>query len=177
MILCNKEMERGALAPFFVPRPQGLFPIYFNTLPNRIPGTAVEYHKNPYRDKLNFPKREKLKGKKQIEALFAQGKHLGAPPLKLIYHKTDFGDGVPFKVAVVAPKKRFRDAVDRNRIKRLLREAYRLNKPHLFNNIEGSYAFLFLYLGPKPPTFAQVDLAVKELIAAFLKKESHEKNP
>jgi len=137
---------------------------------------TVEDPRNPYPIDTSFPKREKLKGKKLIETLFTEGKNQGRGPLKLIYLKTDFEDGVPVKVAVVAPKRKFRHAVDRNRVKRLLREAYRLNKPLLFNNIEGSYAFLFLYLGPSLPDFDRVDRAMKELITAFLKKESHEEN-
>lgn len=127
--------------------------------------------------KLTFPKKEKLKNKKLFETLFSEGKNLREFPLKLIYTKTTFEDGTAVKVAVVAPKKKYRRAVDRNRIKRLLRETYRLNKPLVFNNIEGNFAFIFLYLGNTMPSYDEVDKAMKELLAAFLKKESHEKNP
>jgi len=137
----------------------------------------VEPPKRPYPVDTRFPKREKLKGKKLIEQLFDQGKHMGGRPVKLIYLKTGPGDGVPVKVGVVAPKKRFRTAVARNRIKRLLREAYRRNKPLLFNNIQGNYAFLFLYLGPARPDHNQIEKAMEEILTAFLKKEAHEENP
>ena len=137
----------------------------------------METPKRPYPPDTRFPKSEKLKGKKVIEQLFTQGRNLGGFPLKLIYLKTDFGDNVPVKVAVVAPKKRFRTAVARNRIKRILREGYRHNKPLLFNNIQGNYAFLFLYLGPARCDHHEVEKAMKALIIAFLKKESHEENP
>ncbi len=127
--------------------------------------------------RLIFPKEERLKSKKLFESLFAEGKSLREPPLKLIYAKTPAEQDVPVKVAVVAPKKKFKRAVDRNRIKRLLREAYRLNKPLIFNNIEGNFAFIFLYLGHKMPDYDEVEKAMKQLLVAFLKKESHEKNP
>lgn len=127
--------------------------------------------------KLTFAKKERLKSKKGFETLFAEGKSLREFPLKLVYAKTAAEQDVPFKVAVVAPKKKFKRAVDRNRIKRLLREAYRLNKPLIFNNIEGNFAFIFLYLGHKMPSYDEVDKAMKQLLMAFLKKESHDKNP
>ncbi len=123
----------------------------------------------------SFPKKEKLTNKKLFEALFIEGKNLKEFPIKLIYLPTDFKDDLAIKVAVVAPKKRFKTAVDRNKIKRLLREAYRLNKPLIFNNIEGNFAFIFLYLGKKTPTFNEVDTAMKKLLHAFINKESHEK--
>jgi ribonuclease P protein component len=130
--------------------------------------------KSPQGD-ISFPKKEKLTNKKLFEALFTEGKALKEFPIKLIYLPTHFDDGTQVKVAVVAPKKRFKTAVDRNRIKRLLREAYRLNKPLIFNNIEGNFAFIFLYLGKKTPTFNEVDTALKKLLHAFINKESDEK--
>ena len=124
---------------------------------------------------ISFPKKEKLTNKKLFEALFVEGNNLREFPIKLIYLPADFKDGVVIKVAVVAPKKRFKTAVNRNRIKRLLREAYRLNKPLIFNNIEGNFAFIFLYLGKKTPTFNEVDTAMKKLLHAFINKEFNEK--
>ncbi|MEZ4809802.1 MAG: ribonuclease P protein component [Allomuricauda sp.] len=126
--------------------------------------------------KYTFPKREKLKSKKLFEFLFAEGKSIHVFPIKLLYLGSTFDDGCKIKVGVAVPKKRFKNAVARNRIKRLLREAYRLNKSLVFNNIEGNFAFLFLYLGDKMPNYGEVDTAMKQALEAFLKKESHEKN-
>ncbi|UJH69097.1 ribonuclease P protein component [Allomuricauda sp. SCSIO 65647] len=124
----------------------------------------------------SLPKKQRLVGKKQFESVFEEGKHVQTKQLKLIYLRTRFNDGSPVKAAFVAPKKRFRKAVRRNRIKRLLREAYRLNKHLIFNNIEGNFAFVFLYLGKDLPNFKQIDEEIKTVLNIFLKKESHEKN-
>ncbi len=126
-------------------------------------------------NRFTFPKKEKLKSKVLFGSLFAEGKSISQFPLKLIYLNTHFDDGPKIKVAVVAPKKKFKSAVDRNRIKRLLREAYRHNKSLLFNNIESDFAFLFLYLGNKMPDYSDIEVAMKRLMEDFLKKESHEK--
>ena len=124
---------------------------------------------------ISFPKKEKLTNKKLFEALFTEGKSLHEFPVKLIYLPSNFSDGARVKVAVVAPKRKFKTAVDRNRIKRLMREAYRLNKPLIFNNIERNFAFIFLYLGKKAPSFDEVEIAMKKLLDAFVNKDSHEK--
>ncbi|MEC8831414.1 MAG: ribonuclease P protein component [Bacteroidota bacterium] len=134
----------------------------------------IETPLKSFQGDFSFPKKEKLTNKKLFENLFTEGKSLKEFPVKLIYLPANFKDGASIKVAVVAPKKRFKTAVDRNRIKRLLREAYRLNKPLIFNNIEGKFAFIFLYLGKRSPSFNEVDTAMKKLLHAFINKESHE---
>ncbi len=123
-----------------------------------------------------FSKKEKLKGKKAFDILFSEGQSIKAYPIQLRFLPMDFPDGASIKVAVVAPKKKFRKAFQRNRVKRLLREAYRLNKYLVFNNIEGNYALLFLYLGNTMPNYAEVEVAVQQLLRNFVKQHLHEKN-
>ncbi|MUH37424.1 ribonuclease P protein component [Zobellia amurskyensis] len=119
-----------------------------------------------------FPKKEKLKSKKLIEQLFAEGKPVSSFPIKLIYLPTDFIDDTRIKTGVAVPKKNFKSAVKRNRIKRLMRESYRLNKHLVFNNSEGSFAFLFLYLGREMPSQSNVEKAMKDVIKRFLSKNT-----
>ncbi|WP_343033472.1 ribonuclease P protein component [Maribacter luteus] len=117
-----------------------------------------------------FPRKEKLKSKKLIEQLFKEGKHLSSFPYKLIYLKMDEPMEVRFKTGVAVPKKNFKSAVKRNRIKRLLRETYRLNKHLVFNNSEGNFTFLILYLGKDMPTYKQVEKGMLAILQKFLNK-------
>jgi ribonuclease P protein component len=121
-----------------------------------------------------FPKKEKLKSKKLIEQLFVKGKSISSYPIKLIYLKVELPIDVPIQAGVTVPKKNFKSAVKRNRIKRLLRESYRLNKAAVFNNREGIFVFLFLYLGKEMPTAQQVEAQMKSVLEKFNKKISHE---
>ena len=117
---------------------------------------------------LKFNKREKHKSKKLIERLFREGKNISHYPLKLYYVEVDEQQEVKIKTAVSVPKKNFKKAVQRNRIKRLLRESYRLNKHLIFNNIEGNFAFLILYLGKDLPRHSEVDRATKVIFQKFV---------
>ena len=114
-----------------------------------------------------FPKREKLKSRKTLERLFAEGRSLTKFPLRMIFLETTSPGQPPVQVAVTVPKRNFKRAVDRNRIKRLLRESYRQNKGLIFNNIEGNFAFLFLYLGKELPTFKQVEQSMLTIFRQF----------
>ena len=121
-----------------------------------------------------FPKKEKLKSQKLIEQLFADGKSIKARNVKLLFLETELPQDVPFQVGVTVPKKNFKSAVKRNRIKRLLREGYRLNKPQLFNKSEGSFAFLFLYLGKEMPDYHSIEQNVQTILQKFLKEKNDE---
>jgi ribonuclease P protein component len=116
---------------------------------------------------LGFPKREHLKRKKIFESLFEKGDSLKKYPLKLVYVKADLPKGVDFQVGVSVPKKKFKSAVKRNHIKRLVREAYRLNKPMAHDNIPSGFAFLFIYIGNEVPTFKEVEGRMKSIIQQF----------
>jgi len=119
---------------------------------------------------VKFSRREKLKSKKLIELLFNEGKTLSSFPLKLIYLKLEAPMDAKFKTGVAVPKKNFKSAVKRNRIKRLLRESYRLNKHLVFNNSEGNFAFLILYLGKEMPNYLGVEKEMQIILKKFLKK-------
>lgn len=118
-----------------------------------------------------FTKKEKLKSRKTIERIFQEGKSITKFPVKLYYLSADNDEDTKIKTAVTVPKKNFRSAVDRNRIKRLLREGYRLNKHLIFNNIEGNYAFLILYLGKELPRYGEIEGALKKIFADLVKEK------
>ncbi|WP_298478331.1 ribonuclease P protein component [uncultured Maribacter sp.] len=116
---------------------------------------------------LSYPKKEKLKSKKRIEQLFIEGKSITSFPLKLIYLETTLPDEIKIQTGVAVSKKRFKNAVKRNRVKRLLRESYRLNKFIVTDNTDSSYAFLILYIGKKMPTYTVIEKQLRLLLEKF----------
>lgn len=123
--------------------------------------------------KFNFNKKEKLKSEKLIAQLFAEGQTIAVYPLRLVYLPTLYDDGTKIKAGVSVSKRNFKNAVDRNRIKRLMREAYRLQKGAWFYNFSASYAFMFLYTGKDGTDFETVNLKMSNLLEKFIKEISN----
>ena len=119
--------------------------------------------------KTRYPKIEKLKSKKLIEKLFSEGRSVSSYPLRIVYLQTEFDDNCISKVGVSVSKRHFKKAVDRNRIKRVMREAYRLNKAAFFNNITTQYALMILYIGNEKLTYIEVEAATIKLFDKFVK--------
>ncbi|MCR4614023.1 MAG: ribonuclease P protein component [Bacteroidaceae bacterium] len=88
-----------------------------------------------------FTKAERLCSQKLIDQLFAGGNaSIAAFPLRAIYRLSERGenDAAPIAVLVSVPKRRLHRAVDRNRMKRQIREAYRRNKHTLWEWLEAN---------------------------------------
>jgi len=87
----------------------------------------------------SFTKGEKLCGVRAINDLFSGGRPLNLPPLKIIYRVIPEDPSLtPVRVLISVPKRYFRKAVDRNLIKRRIREAYRQNKIPLIDSLQDS---------------------------------------
>ena len=79
----------------------------------------------------SYSHHEKLKSRKLLNGIFATGKSISCYPIKLIYQSVELPLEVSMQVGVGVSSRHFKKAVDRNRIKRLLRESYRTQKPLL----------------------------------------------
>ncbi len=126
--------------------------------------------------KKGFPKTERLKSTQQIDLLFREGKSFFAPPVKCYYRllKPETpalseillkkGSVASVKAGVSVSKRNFKKATDRNRIKRLMREAYRLHKAHLFelvHNREEQLEIFLVYTDKSMPAFSLLEEKIK----------------
>ena len=90
-----------------------------------------------------FRKNERLTGEIRINKHFSEGDFFISYPFRVGFSRVEKSE-TPVKVLIGVPKKRFKHAVDRNRIKRLIREVYRLNKEALFSVLENKDFSIYL---------------------------------
>jgi ribonuclease P protein component len=105
---------------------------------------------------LTLGRQERLKSRKLLEQLFRDGQTFFVHPLKVYYRNNDLAAEIKLQAGFGASSRTFKKAVDRNRIKRLMREAYRLQKNNLQTAIEnsnGRLAVFFLYTAKELPNF------------------------
>lgn len=110
----------------------------------------------------SFPRRHRLKHKKLIARLFECGQHAKRYPILAVY---DTFDGA-LQVGFAIPKRKVRSAVKRNRIRRKLREAFRLEKAMWQSGLEG-FKVMFVYLPRTELTYAQIAEAMAQLLATL----------
>jgi ribonuclease P protein component len=121
----------------------------------------------------SYNKFEKLKSRKQIELLFAKGKSISAFPVKVFYLPIDHTPMHPVQVGVGVSARNFKKAVDRNTIKRRMREAYRLHKLPLHEHLvaaEKSAAVFILWIDKQLPTSAALQDLMPTVIEKLIKQ-------
>jgi ribonuclease P protein component len=115
-------------------------------------------------------KEERLKSKKLIEKLYSEGNSVKIFPLRMMYvqalHTSDF----PCQVGVSVAKRNFKRAPDRNRLKRLMRETYRLQKEIVYNNLEAQYVFMISYIGREEIKYEELYPKMEKLLRLFIDK-------
>ena len=121
-----------------------------------------------------FGRNEKLKSKILINQMFAEGRSLKKYPLVLIYKPLAAEDLSSHKTGVSVSKGNFKRAVDRIKLKRLMRESFRKNKYLVTNKLESSYAFMFIYIGREKLPYTKIFSATEELLKGLVKKENSE---
>ncbi|HSF45060.1 MAG TPA: ribonuclease P protein component [Chitinophagaceae bacterium] len=121
---------------------------------------------------------ERLKSRKQIDKLFSEGRYINLPPLRVGYILEDGGAQDQLQLGVGVSGRFFKKAVDRNRVKRLLRESWRLQKTELADLAKQrriSLKVFIIYTGRELPEykhiFGKVGSAISQLRSLFNEKD------
>ncbi|MBR5594197.1 MAG: ribonuclease P protein component [Bacteroidaceae bacterium] len=123
-----------------------------------------------------FPLKEHLKSKKVIEQVYANGVSVTSYPLRAIFIEQPQTEQEPTAAILInVSKKRFRHAVDRNLVKRRIREAYRTSKHTLIDTLQSQgkkIAVAIIYIDNKHNSTAFIKKKMTKLLEGILTKSS-----
>lgn len=128
--------------------------------------------------KFTLGKEERLKSRKLIGSLYEEGKSIKVFPLRMVYMQIEHTSNYPAQAGVSVPKRNFKNAVDRNQIKRLMREAYRKQKYLVYDSVEKPYIYMISYLAKDEWVYEKLEQKMEKLLILFvkeIKKSANEK--
>ena len=120
-----------------------------------------------------FNKKERISFKKEIDLLFKQGDTFTSFPFRVVFLEQKPFSEATVSILISVPKRKFKHAVKRNRMKRLVREAYRLNKTSLiehFQEKESGLLIAFLFIGNELYHWKEIEAAVQKALKILIEK-------
>ncbi len=130
-----------------------------------------------------FTRQERLKSRKTIARLFKEGNSFVAYPLRVVWLELEREGAIEgervrkeesveedftTQVAISVSKRTFKNAVDRNRLKRRIREAYRLHKHDFYEKLaDRTVALMLTFIAKEDLAFAEIEAGVKKMIRKF----------
>ena len=136
-----------------------------------LSGDFFNFRELESKQRYTFKKEEKLKSRKTIEQLFKEGKSFSNFPFRILWKLNETSDA-HLQTGFAVGSKHFKKAVDRNRIKRLMREAYRLQKNDLKEQLKKCnkrMAVFFIYIGNELPEYELVFEKTGSVLKRLLK--------
>ena len=124
-------------------------------------------------NQLTFQKIERISSQKEIDCLFKQGNAFISYPLRVVYLKQKPFSGAWVSVLISVPKRKFKRAVKRNRMKRLIREAYRQKKTALLRDCqekESGLLIAFLFIGNELCRSEDMETAMEKALCILKEK-------
>ncbi len=122
-----------------------------------------------------FSKHEHLTGRLRIQEVATTGRSVHEAPFKLVGKIIDLPTEAPAQVAFAIPKRYMKLAVHRNRTRRLMREAYRLNKATYHDRLRAAgkqCAWLFIYQAKEPLTLAETQRKITRSLDRWMEKHA-----
>ena len=125
--------------------------------------------------KFSFPKEERICSKKTLEALLRNKQLLFVHPFKCYYLFSPFKEGDPIvQMAIAVPKRTIKNAVSRNRIKRMAKEVYRLQSKQILSPIinekKRNLTLLFVFVGVQIPLYNLIEEKIIMLLSQVVNK-------